>query len=581
MDKAPPRAYWGNSMANVFDQFDSLTAAKANVFDQFNNMNAAPSTLDDLGAGFSGALQGAKTIGMGFVNEAAKGATSLLLRPVDAAVNAGLNAFGMTGTTNAERGAKVDQFFQQNSNPSAPAFKIGQAAADIAGTAGVGGVLGNTVRAAGEAAPVVAPYVPKIASALESGGFNLGSPAATTTAGKVADLATRIGAGATVGGVSAGMVDPSSAGTGAALGGALPLAAKVAGIAGKMMAGNTSATEQAQNAVRDAVLKAGQDAGYVVPPSTVNPGIVNQTLESIGGKAAVGQAASIQNQKITNSLARKALGLPDAVPLSEQTLDAYRTMASQPYREVAALPALPPTRTTAANGYPIIGPAQQTPADALHDLQQARFDANDYWNQYRRTGEVSARDAATSAGNKADQLENYLEQTAIAAGKPDLVDALRQARTAIAKSYTVQGALNTSTGDVSARDLSKMLYRNKPLDPALETAARFADAFPKANQDVAAIGSQGVSKIAAGLASVLASGGYASGGPIASGAAAAIPFIAPALAKKAVLSNLYQGAMAVPPYASNPAIAGRLSNLAGNPLLRAPLYGQQPNRSNP
>lgn len=164
-----------------------------------------------------GALKGASDIG------------ATLLRPVDAV----LNATGVTDMTNVERRAKLKEFFAENADPSSYAFKGGELAADVAGTAGVGGVLAKGARAI----PVVAQYAPRLAAALESGGFKLGGPAAVTTGEKVASAALRATGGAATGGASAGLVNPADTGTGAVLGGALPGAVKLAGTAGQAIAG--------------------------------------------------------------------------------------------------------------------------------------------------------------------------------------------------------------------------------------------------------------------------------------------------------------------------------------------------------
>lgn len=163
-----------------------------------------------------GALKGVADIG------------TTIMRPLDAT--------GLTGRTNADRKASLKGYFEQNADPDSLAFKGGELAADIAGTAGVGGVLAKGVRAAGAAIPAIATYAPKLATALETGGFTLGTKPAVTTAGRAADMATRVGAGAAVGGASAGLVNPADAGTGAVIGGALPAAAKVAGAAGSALA---------------------------------------------------------------------------------------------------------------------------------------------------------------------------------------------------------------------------------------------------------------------------------------------------------------------------------------------------------
>lgn len=176
--------------------------------------------LDTLRNAGMGALKGATDIG------------ATLLRPVDAA----LNATGMTDMTNAQRRASLGQFFQENSDPESLAFQGGALGSQIAGTAGMGGLLAKGLKAI----PVVANAAPKLVNAIESGGFNIGSPAAKTFTGKVADMATRMAGGAITGAATAGVINPSDTGTGALIGGAIPVVAKAAGEAGKAILGKVS-----------------------------------------------------------------------------------------------------------------------------------------------------------------------------------------------------------------------------------------------------------------------------------------------------------------------------------------------------
>lgn len=101
-------------------------------------------------------------------------------------------------------------------------FKAGQIATGIAGTAGMGGLLGKGVLAA-------APNATKLAAALESGGLSGG-----------ANLPTRMLAGSATGGASAGLINPDEAKTGALIGGAIPVSADVLGAALKQTLGATT-----------------------------------------------------------------------------------------------------------------------------------------------------------------------------------------------------------------------------------------------------------------------------------------------------------------------------------------------------
>jgi hypothetical protein len=157
-------------------------------------------------------------LAMGALKSAADIGTTLL-RPIDAA----LNFTGITDKTNVQRKADINQFFGERADPESLEFKGGELLTDIAGTAGIGGILSKAAKGLGAG--------PKIVNALQSGGFNLGGKAAGTPAGKAADMALRVGAGAAGGGAAAGLVG-EDAGTGAMIGGGLPIGVKAAGLAG-------------------------------------------------------------------------------------------------------------------------------------------------------------------------------------------------------------------------------------------------------------------------------------------------------------------------------------------------------------
>lgn len=102
----------------------------------------------------------------------------------------------------------------------------GELGGQLVATAPVGGLLGAGAKAAG---------LGRLGNALASGGMATGAPAATSLAGKAADLGIRSLGGAITGGASAGLVDPEQAGTGAVIGGALPGVLKAAGAAGNLI----------------------------------------------------------------------------------------------------------------------------------------------------------------------------------------------------------------------------------------------------------------------------------------------------------------------------------------------------------
>jgi hypothetical protein len=85
-----------------------------------------------------------------------------------------------------------------------------------------GGAIAAPIKALGTVAPSVAKFTTPIAESIASGGFRTGLPAATTLGEKAIETGVRAVGGATLGGASAGMVNPEDVGTGALVGAAVP-----------------------------------------------------------------------------------------------------------------------------------------------------------------------------------------------------------------------------------------------------------------------------------------------------------------------------------------------------------------------
>jgi hypothetical protein len=227
-----------------------------------------------------------------------------------------------------------------------------------------------------------------------------------------------------------------------------------------------------QTPVRDATLKASQQAGYRIPPATTNPSALNRTLETVGGKIATAQDASIKNQSITNNLARKALGLGDDEPLTRETLSALRAGAGKAYEKIRGigtvendaqftkdLQNIVQGSRNAAKSFPGLGKSEID--DVVESLNQPQFDAGDAVDAMRIMRHSA--DKAYRAGDKAlgksykaasDALEGALERALKKTGDAGNLAAFRDARQLIAKTYTVDKALNESTGNVIAAKLA-------------------------------------------------------------------------------------------------------------------------------
>ena len=279
----------------------------------------------------------------------------------------------------------------------------------------------------------------------------------------------------------------------------------------------------ATNPVRAQTLRDARAEGYVAPPSAIRgtPSIISDRVESLAGKAAIGQEAALRNQQVTNRLANRALGLPENTALTEQTLTTLRTNLAAPYRAVAGL--------------------SQQAADTLQTLRDVRSEAQAQWRHYDRQAVPEAAREARRLDMQATQLEQQLEQFALQARQPALIPQLRQARQAIARTWDVERALNVGDANVSARIIGKALDRGRPLTGELKTIGRFSEAFPQYTRDGASVQAPGVSALELATAGLFGLGGTAAMGP-GGGAMAALPFLRQP-ARSAMLSETYQNSL--------------------------------------
>lgn len=263
------------------------------------------------------------------------------------------------------------------------------------------------------------------------------------------------------------------------------------------------ANAQATNAQRDAALTTARDAGYVLPPADVKSGALNELLNGFSGKIKTAQVASARNQPVTDALARKELGLAAGDELTSEILQGIRNQAVQrgymPVRNAGtvqtdqtytkAIDAIAAAHQGAGKAFP--GLADNGVMELTAKLQQPLFDAGgavDALAVLRQAADKAYRNGDTTLGkaNKAaaNALEDLLDRHMTVRGETEALQAFREARELIAKTYSVQKALNDQTGQVSATTLAKQLEKGKPLSGELRTIAEVASAFPKATQSL-------------------------------------------------------------------------------------------------
>jgi hypothetical protein len=407
-----------------------------------------------------------------------------------------------------------------------------------------------------------------------------------TTAGKVGNVAgevamlagplgavgTSVKGAAAVGAVSGALRPTESTGweafgdrlKGAAIDSAMTAGGQAVANAGaRWMAGKAAGLDRARikNVERDKTLLDGHEAGFVAPPSTVNPTAWNTFRESFAGKAATGQGMSTKNTEAFERAARTDLHIPDDVPLNAETMNAVRDRAYQiGYKPVANLPevrwtpefdnsikALSPRGQGGAVASPaqaeieglqtaLLNRAQWTGPQLVHDIRLLREQARANFGAAARLGGDTAKtDLARAQKGAAQALEDLASQNL---GDATLVTNLRAARTQIAKAHDVEDAIIEGAGQINPAKWAQRVQAGKEMSGQMGKAGRFANTFPKAAQKPTQASGAGVSALNPALGAFLGGSTFAGGGdPGTAVALAAAPFAA----RSAVRSYLMSG----------------------------------------
>jgi hypothetical protein len=417
--------------------------------------------------------------------------------------------------------------------------------------------------------------------------------------GAAADLSTLLGVGAI--GTGSQVLSRASTLTN-------PLTAVTAPVTAVARRGQAKMTKQQKlNAVRDATLREGQAQGFVVTPGSVTPTVGNILLERIGGKTRVEQLAGVRNQQVTDSLARRAIGLPDDAPL---TRDAMRDIRAQEYaagyaplanigRVVAdadfkkALQDVTDAFTGASKSFK--GAAPQDVQKLVKPYNVGDFDAADAIAATRTLRENARNNFQKGEGALAraqiavsNALEAQLERSLEAARRDpfsgtdpqatQLLENFRNSRKRMAVSHAVEDAIVEGTGSVDARKLASDFQKGKLLTGELETAAKFANTFRRVVTTPGAVGTPAAQTFGGmgigtrGMIGGAAGGAFGGGlGGVALGTAAAVaPELVSLGAQRFMLSGPAQRG-ALPAY-------NRFNFLArdiGDPELRNALIAAQ------
>ena len=117
-----------------------------------------------------------------------------------------------------------------------------------------------------------------------------------------------------------------------------------------------------------------------------------------------------------------------------------------------------------------------SPESAIEVVKRLRKEATTHFKDFANP---ASRSQAFAKRKAADAIDDLLIRNLESFGNTELAAQYKIARQTIAKTHTVEAALNEA-GNIDMKAIARQLRKGSPLSGELETLGRFADAFPKA-----------------------------------------------------------------------------------------------------
>jgi hypothetical protein len=267
---------------------------------------------------------------------------------------------------------------------------------------------------------------------------------------------------------------------------------------------------------------AARDAGLAMPPSAIG-GITSKTVEGLSGAAKAEKLLSQKNAPILAGLGKQDVGMSADTPLTRDTVRNVRENAGKAYEPIKAAGELPVTEQffndinkaaasydTAATSFEhrsenpfakvkagLIGSVDSNgnviprksfdAASAIEEVKLLRSEADKAY----RTGDTSLGRVYRQFSTALDDAINTGLNTKQDPALKNAVATYRDARKTIAKTYLLDEALNSTTGNIDPKVYANALKNGDPLSgPGLQIA-KFATQFEKAAQRPEKIGNAG------------------------------------------------------------------------------------------
>lgn len=528
-------AYAQQRHADAAQPEQSAQPAEPSLLDRGLSLNReAGQAIANAGAG---ALKGASQIG------------ATILSPLDyIAQKAGIsNSF--IGR-NDRREAVTQGLQDAGADPNSLAFKTGEIGAEIAGTAGLPGAIGGQV----------ARIAPRLGTAITSGGFSTGAPAAKALSlAGARNAAIRVGGGAASGAAMAGAINPDQAGTGAVIGGAIPVAGKLAGEAGKAIGKSFTASHDVAQLAQKA-----KSLGIDIPADRLaNSKMLDATAASLNYVPFSGRIATEtkMNNQIKTALS-KTFG-ENTPHLSKDLIAKTQTKLGKGFDDFL-------TKNKIKVDQQLFTDLQGNLAKAKNELSADNYrivenQVKDLWSKIDNgliDGQAAYNVKKTldrlgrGSGNEAfhaKQVRDSLMNGVLRSVPPDEAAAFTALKRKYANLKTVEKlAGNTAEGDISMARLGNLDSKNPEVSDIAKIAATFAKGreSPHGAMQRVTIGG-GVTALGGGLAAGVAA-------PVAAGLTGG------RLANMALNSNTVKKMILAQPKGGN-----RLADLLSNPAVRA------------
>jgi hypothetical protein len=258
---------------------------------------------------------------------------------------------------------------------------------------------------------------------------------------------------------------------------------------------------------------AAMERGFKVPPAQTSdkPSLLSRATETIGGREATRQQASVANEKIAAQKIRQDFGIADNAPITRDELSRARSQEGPIYETAKQLPANDSFKSIQGFSQKIsdiIKPYAEAKKESPgfvsqnNDLDNLVQQAQDIATKVGSGGRYSSRAAVESSQTlRADANKNMLSedprtvrlgqaQRKVAMALEELVanrspdasfkQSWNNARIKIAKSYAVEDALIGDTGQIDAAVLGRSHSKGNVFTGGVGEVASTASAFPEA-----------------------------------------------------------------------------------------------------